>query len=230
MEFENRILRGSLVRRYKRFLSDIELADGSIVVAHCTNSGSMKTCIEEGAPVLISENNDPKRKTKYTWEAICINNHWIGVNTLHPNRIVYDTLKQGLEGVMPKPTFIKREVTYADSRFDIYVEHEEAKCFVEVKNVTMKYEANASFPDAISKRGKKHLETLMKVKAEGMRAVMFYVVQRTDVRAFSVASHIDPEYAETLKLAVRAGIEVFAYVAKVSERGIVLDKALPISI
>lgn len=230
MIFEKKIIKGWLVKRYKRFLADVILEDGSVVTAHCTNSGSMKTCIEVGAPVLLSVNDDEKRKTKFTWEGIFINNHWIGVNTLHPNKIVFDALKEGLAGVMNKPSFIRREVVYGDSRFDIYVEHGDLKGFVEVKNVTMRFDGNASFPDAVSTRGRKHLETLMDVKSNGMRAVMFYFIQRADVHCFTVANHIDPDYAYALRLAMRKGVEVFAFVANVSESGITLGNQLPVDL
>jgi len=230
MKFDIELIPGKLIKRYKRFLSDIKLKDGSIVVAHCTNSGSMKTCIEEGAPVYLSPAQDPKRKTKFTWEMIFINDHWIGVNTGIPNLLVYEAIRDRIIAGIDQYTEVRREVKFGDSRFDVYAENKYEKCFIEVKNVTMRVGNKALFPDAISTRGQKHLKTLIEVKKAGMRAIMFYVIQRQDVEAFGPAKEIDPHYAAALKEAYENGVEIFPYIAEVSPNGITLGKKLPFEI
>ncbi|MCD4731777.1 MAG: DNA/RNA nuclease SfsA, partial [Bacteroidales bacterium] len=191
MIFPTELIPGKLIKRYKRFLADVEMEDGSIVIAHCTNSGSMKTCIEDGAPVYLSPVDDPKRKTRFTWEMIFINNDWIGINTMIPNLLVYEAIKDYKIEKLTGYSHVKREVKFGDSRFDIYAENENEKCFIEVKNVTMKFGRFARFPDAKTTRGKKHLETLIDVKKQGIRAVMLYVIQSMDVEMFGPAWDID---------------------------------------
>jgi sugar fermentation stimulation protein A len=226
MKFETDLIKGKLIRRYKRFLTDVELEDGSIVIAHCTNSGSMKTCIEEGAPVYLSPAKDPKRKTKFTWEMIFINGGWIGINTIIPNKLAFDAIKNGEIEKLRGYSTLKREVRFGDSRFDIFAENKTEKCFVEVKNVTMKVGNSALFPDAVTTRGRKHLETLIEVKKQGTRAVMLYVIQRMDVDSFGPAEDIDPDYAKSLRNAIKNGVEVIAVQAEVNPKGIEIVKEL----
>jgi len=216
MEFENQLVKGILIKRYKRFLADVELESGEQVTAHCTNSGSMKTCVEEGADVYLTPVNDPKRKTKFTWEMILINGKWVGINTMVPNLLAYEAIVNGEIEKLKGYTSVRREVKFGDSRFDIYAENESEKCFVEVKNVTMKVGNSALFPDAVSSRGRKHLETLIEVKKSGIRAVMLYIIQRVDVEYFGMAEDIDPEYASSLRKAMENGVEVIAVQAEVS--------------
>ena len=230
MIFPIKLIRGKLIRRYKRFLADVELEGGSVVIAHCTNSGSMKSCIEEGAPVYMSPASDPNRKTKYSWEMIFINNGWVAVNTMIPNKLAYDAIVGGSIEKLAGYSIVKREVKFGDSRFDIYCENEEEKCFVEVKNVSMKVGDYALFPDAVTTRGRKHLETLIEVKKQGMRAVMLYVIQRMDVGLFGMATDIDPGYAESLKKAVEFGVEVIAVQALVSPDKIEIMRELVVEI
>ncbi len=230
MKFDQQLVHGTLIKRYKRFLADVKLDDGSVVVAHCTNSGSMKSCLEDGAEVYLTPANDPNRKTKFTWEMIKINGDWVGINTSNPNRLVFDAVvKQEIDGLKGYSK-VQREVKFGDSRFDIYAENETEKCFIEVKNVTLKEGNYALFPDAVTTRGQKHLRTLMEVKSAGIRAVMFYVVQRSDVDIFAPAKDIDPDYALSLKMAVNAGVEVFVVRAKVSPKEIKLTDKLPVEI
>jgi sugar fermentation stimulation protein A len=226
MKFETPLIPGKLIKRYKRFLADVQLEDGSIVVAHCTNSGSMISCIEEGARVYLSPAKDPKRKTKYTWEMIEINNSWVGINTSIPNQLVFEAVRDQQIPQLSGYTFVKREVKFEDSRFDVYAENEKEKCFIEVKNVSMKVGDAALFPDAVTTRGRKHLETLIRVKQQGIRAVMVYIIQRMDVNAFGPARHIDPNYADSLEKAKNAGVEVIALQAKVNPMGIQIIKEL----
>lgn len=230
MKFQNELIKGSLIKRYKRFLADVELENGEQITAHCTNSGSMKTCIEEGADVYLTPVNDPKRKTKFTWEMIFINNSWIGVNTMVPNILAFDAIRNGEIEKLKGYTFVKREVKFGDSRFDIYAENEIEKCFVEVKNVTMKVGDSALFPDAVSSRGRKHLETLIEVKNSGIRAVMLYVIQRMDVEYFGLAEEIDPDYASSLRKAIKNGVEVIAVQAEVDPERIEIVRELNIKL
>ena len=230
MVFATELVHGYLVKRYKRFLADVKLDTGETVVAHCTNSGSMKSSIENGAEVYLSPVTDPARKTRFTWEMIKINGDWVGINTANPNKLAFEAIS---EGKIPGLTGYKkviREVTFGDSRFDIYAENETEKCFVEVKNVTMKEGNYALFPDSITTRGQKHLNTLVEVKAAGMRAVMLYVIQRMDVEFFGPAENIDPDYSEMLRKSAESGVEIIAMQAKVTPYKIEFVRKLPVQL
>ncbi|WP_319590360.1 DNA/RNA nuclease SfsA [uncultured Draconibacterium sp.] len=227
MKFEKELIHGTLIKRYKRFLADIELDTGEIVVAHCTNSGSMKSCLENEAEVYLTPVDDPKRKTKFTWEMIKINGDWVGINTGNPNKLAFEAISAGQIPGIEEYTTVRREVKFGDSRFDVFAENKQEKCFVEVKNVSMKQNDYALFPDAITTRGQKHLKTLIEVKKQGMRAVMLYIIQRSDVEIFAPAKEIDPEYAVLLKEAFAAGVEIFPMQAKVTPHKITLVKKLP---
>lgn len=227
MIFPKALVHGKLMKRYKRFLADIELDSGEIVIAHTANSGSMKSCLEEGAEVYLTHTSDPKRKTQYTWEMIKINNAWVGINTAVPNVLVYEAvINQEIEQLGGYST-VKREVKFDDSRFDVFASNEHEECFIEVKNVSLKDGRYARFPDAVTTRGMKHLNTLIKVKKEGKRAVMVYVIQRSDVEVFSPAFEIDPDYAKTLKKAYQSGVEVYPIRAIVTPEKIELGELLP---
>ena len=230
MVFNPPLLKGKLIRRYKRFLADVALENGEVVVAHCTNSGSMKTCIEENAPVYVTPVNDPKRKTKFTWEMIYINNDWIGVNTSIPNLLAFEWIKSGVIDKLKGYTTVKREVKFDNSRFDVFAENKTEKCFVEVKNVTMKVNHFARFPDAVTTRGLKHLETLLKVKQSGMHAVMLYVIQRMDVDVFGAAQDIDPNYAKALVNVHQQGVEIIPVQVKVTPHKIEYYRELPFNL
>ncbi|MDB4581544.1 DNA/RNA nuclease SfsA [Draconibacterium sp.] len=230
MKFPIKLVHGTLIKRYKRFLADVQLDDGRVVVAHCTNSGSMKSCLENGAEVYLTPVSDPKRKTKFTWEMIKINNNWVGINTGNPNKLAFEAVSEGLIPELSGYTYVKREVKFGDSRFDVFAENENEKCFIEVKNVSLKEGKYALFPDAVTTRGQKHLNTLMEVKLQGIRAVMLYIVQRVDIEVFAPASDIDPTYAKMLREAVDAGVEVIAMQAKVCPDKIELIKELPVEI
>lgn len=227
MNFNKPLIHGRLIKRYKRFLADVTLDSGEIITAHCTNSGTMKSCLEDNAEVYLTPVDDPKRKTKFTWEMIKINGDWIGINTGNPNKLAFDAVKNGEIDKLKGYTEVKREVKFDDSRFDVMAQNENETCFIEVKNVTYKEGNYALFPDAVTTRGKKHLETLIKVKEQGMRAVMLYVIQRMDVDTFAPAKEIDPEYAKTLKKAYEKGVEIIPILAKVTPEKIELVKELP---
>lgn len=226
--FPSSLVHGRLMKRYLRFLADVQLDDKRVVVAHCTNSGSMRSCLEQGAEVYLSPIDNPARKTKFTWEMIKINNQWVGINTSVPNRVAPELMKRniipGLEGY----TYIRREVKVGDSRIDIYAEKPGETCFIEVKNVTLRQDNMALFPDAVTLRGQKHLKTLMELKQKGIRAVMLYVIQRMDVDAFGPAWDIDPVYSKLLQQALETGVEVIPVQLKVSPEGVSYTKLLPV--
>lgn len=227
MIFQSKLIEGTLLRRYKRFLTDVMLPDGTRVTAHCTNSGSMKSCIEEGARVMLSKNDNPNRKTQYTWEMIEIDNRWVGINTSHPNLIVFEAMKNNLIPGLTGYTDIRREITVHDSRLDIVATNSNEAAFIEVKNVTYKEGDYALFPDAVTTRGLKHLHNLARIKHEGHRAVMVYVIQRTDVSVFAPASNIDPEYAKALKEVYSTGVEIFPLICSVSPTEISINRLIP---
>jgi sugar fermentation stimulation protein A len=230
MEFKD-LIHGKLERRYKRFLADVLLDDGERVTAHCTNSGSMKSCLAAGAEVWLSPVDDPKRKTRYTWEMIRIGGDWVGINTAHPNALAFEWISRGMVPGLEGLSGLRREVTWGDSRFDLYGEEAGGRaCFIEVKNVTLREGSRALFPDAVTERGRKHLNTLVNVKKAGMRAVMLYVVQRVDVTLFSPARGIDPRYGEALDQAIRQGVEVIAAQARVTPERIEFLRSLPVQI
>lgn len=227
MNFQKPLIHGYLIKRYMRFLADIKLDSGNIVTAHCTNSGTMKSCLEDNAEVYLSPVDDPNRKTKFTWEMIKINGNWVGINTGNPNKLAYEAVKSGKIEKLKGYTEVQAEVKFDDSRFDLMAKNEKETCFIEVKNVTLKEGKYALFPDAVTSRGKKHLETLVKVKEQGMRAVMLYVIQRNDVEIFAPAKEIDPEYAKALKIAYEKGVEIIPMQVKVTPEKIELLKELP---
>jgi sugar fermentation stimulation protein A len=237
MKFKSPLVYGHLVRRYKRFLADVTLEDGSVITAHCTNSGSMKSCLEEGAGVFLSPVDDPKRKTRFTWEMIRIGGDWVGINTSNPNALAFEWVSAGIVPGLEGLTGLRREVKWGDSRFDLYGEMAgregetgTAGCFIEVKNVTLKEGRRALFPDAVTVRGLKHLNTLVRVKAAGMRAVMLYIVQRMDVELFSPARRIDPAYGKALDEAVIKGVEVIVVQARVTPESIEYHRLLPLEL
>lgn len=230
MIFDHPLIHGRLIARYKRFLADIRLDDGTTVTAHCTNSGSMKSCLEEHAEVYLSQSLNPNRKLPYTWEMIKINGNWVGINTSNPNRIAFEILESNWIDELPGFKTLRREVNYGDSRFDIYGETENQKWFFEVKNVTLKDGKFALFPDAITTRGQKHLNTLIKAKAEGYHVSMLYIIQRTDVDIFAPAWNIDPAYAEELIKAFEAGVKLYAIQVAVTPESIEPLRLLPMEL
>lgn len=211
MKFPTSLTPGRLVKRYKRFLADVELEDGAIVVAHCANSGSMLGCKEPGSRVLLSPNTNPKAKLDWRWEMVEADSTWVGINTSHPNKLAEAAILDGTITELQGYESLRREVKYgANSRIDILLEGP-GLCYVEVKNVTLRQEGEARFPDAVTARGTKHLGELSQMVADGHRAVMLYLVQREDCDFFRPAAEIDPTYAAALEAAHEAGVEVFVY-------------------
>ncbi len=220
---------GTLVRRYKRFLADVALEDGGIVTVHCPNSGSMKGCAVPGSPVFLSRSANPGRAYPMTWELVASEGFWAGINTSLPNRLIREAIEHGAVPELRGYDGIRSEVPYGErSRIDLLLEGTNGRCFVEVKNVTLVEEGRALFPDAVTTRGQKHLNELMRVVREGDRGVIFFVVQRGDAEALSPADAIDPEYGRLLRLALRSGVEALAYRAEVSPDEIRLARRLPV--
>jgi sugar fermentation stimulation protein A len=219
---------GVLLRRYKRFLVDVELGPGRTVAAFCPNSGSMKGCSEPGSRVMLSASESPGRKTRHTLEMVMASGHWTGVNTLLTNTLALRLMERGLvEGLAPFEA-IRREVVFGDSRLDFLVTFggKRAPCYVEVKNVTLRKGARCRFPDAVTVRGLKHLRALMLAVDRGYSAAMLYMATRGDCSGFSPAGDIDPAYAEALGAARRKGVGVLAYGLDVSPGGIYLSGRL----
>ncbi len=231
MRFKSRLIRGTLLQRYKRFLADVRLADGEIVTAHCTNTGSMMGCKEPGSAVYISRSDNLNRKLAYTWEMIEIAGSWVGINTMHPNKLVSEAVESGvIEELSGYPT-IRREVKVsAHTRLDLCLEGSGGNCFVEVKNVSLAVDGTAAFPDAVSERGTKHLKELMRLKRQGHRAALVFVIQRGDCETFRPADEIDSEYGRWLRKAVKAGVEALPYVAKVTPKEIILTERIAIQL
>ncbi|MFD2208043.1 DNA/RNA nuclease SfsA [Kiloniella antarctica] len=233
MKFSTPLIPGKLVKRYKRFLADVELTDGSIVTSHTTNTGSMLGLIEPGSPVWLSESDNPKRKLKYTWEIGAAAVTPVGVNTSVPNKLVFEEISAGNVSELTGYSTIKREIKYGkNSRIDVFLqEPDRPDCYVEVKSVTLSRKPDiAEFPDAVSSRGTKHLQELGDMVEQGHRAVMFYLAQRSDCSTFSTAKDIDPMYANALIEAMARGVEVVAYSCRVCPDGIYLDKPLTLGI
>jgi sugar fermentation stimulation protein A len=224
------LIKGKLVKRYKRFLADIELEDGRVVIAHCANSGSMKGCAEPGSPVWISTSNNPKRKLKFTWELILTKDSMIGVNTQVPNKLVKASIENRLVAELKEYTRVKAEVkTSEHTRLDLLLEDgANNRCYVEIKNCTMVEEGVAMFPDAVTIRGQKHLDELVRLKKEGHRAVIFYLIQRMDAKLFTPASMIDKVYAQKLKNAVANGVEIITRDVLIDTNFIRLNSPVPV--
>jgi sugar fermentation stimulation protein A len=227
MRFPSRLIRGTLVQRYKRFLADVRLANGEVVTAHCTNTGSMMGCKDPGSAVYISKCANGNRKLAYTWELIQTDRIWVGINTMHPNRLVAEAVQAGVIRELCGYQAVRREVKVsAHSRLDLCLDGTNGCCFVEVKNVTLAIDGAAAFPDAVSERATKHLKELMRLKRKGHRAALVFVIQRDDCDHFRPADEIDPEYGRWLRRASKAGVEVLPYVAKVTPQEIILTERI----
>ncbi len=219
---------GRLVRRYQRFLADVELTDGSLVTAHTPNTGSMRQCAVPGHRVLVSRSDNPQRKLPFTLELIEVNGHWVDTHTHRTNRVVEEGLRRGwiaeLAGCRITP-----EHRFGNSRIDFLLEKDNSKTLVEVKNVTLTCTPQvACFPDAVTTRGQKHLQELMAARKAGYRAVIFFLVQRGEATAFCPADAIDPEYGRLLRQAEGEGVEVLAYRSIVSPEENRVDVRLPV--
>jgi len=220
---------GTFIRRYKRFLTDVELENGQVVTAHCPNTGSMKGCSEAGRPVYLSSHDNPKRKLKYTWELIEMPTSLVGVNTQVPNRLVFESVRAGAVPELAGYEAFAREIKINDhTRLDLALGGAKKRpCYVEIKNCTLVDDGAALFPDAVTSRGLKHIGELEALIGAGCRGVMFYFIQRMDARVFKPADHIDPEYGKGLRRAFSAGLEILVYDVSIDLKGIRLNRRVP---
>jgi len=232
MQIEKPVVLGRLVKRYKRFLTDVTMEDGSLVTAHCPNTGSMKGCLEEGARVVLRDSEDPKRKLRHTFQTIEVGGTWVNVDTGLPNALAYEAVDAGLIEELTGYESLRREVKYGTgSRIDLLLEDEtRGKAYVEVKNTTLAEGDLAKFPDAVTSRGLKHLRELARVVEEGHRGVMLYCISREDVTRFTVADEIDPAYGKALREVAAAGVELIAYSTKVTPTSFELHRRLKIEL
>ena len=231
MLYPRKLVEGRLIRRYKRFLADIQLESG-VVTAACPNTGSLMGCCEPGSRVWLSEHESATRKYRHTWELVQVGRTMVGINTGLPNALVAEAISNGTIGELSGYSSVRREVAFGAerSRVDIVLEDgERPPCYVEVKNVTAAANKGvALFPDCVSERGSKHLRELVRLKAQGLRPVQLYCVQRGDVDEVRPADGIDHEYGRTLREAIAAGVEVLAYRAKVTPKEIRLAERIPV--
>ena len=227
-----RLIPGTLIKRYKRFMADVKLKSGEIVTAHCPNSGSMQQCCEPGRPVYLSFHDNPKRKLKYTWELIEMPTSLVGINTLVPNKLVAKSIEAGMVSDLDGYDKITREVkTQNNSRLDILLsKRDKDHCFVEIKNCTLVEDKIAFFPDAVTSRGLKHLVELRALVSTGVRCVMFYLIQRMDAELFQPADHIDPAYGRELRNALGHGVEILVYDTRIDLETITLNRKIPYSL
>ncbi len=225
------LIKGTLLKRYKRFLSDVRLDTGTVVTAFTPNTGSMMGCSDPESPVRLSFHDNPNRTYPHTLELVYANNTWVGVNTNYPNLLVREAIEQDVIPELRGYDTIRPEVRYGvNSRIDLLLSRTEEKCYVEVKNVTLVRNGVAAFPDAVTARGARHLRELVAEVEKGNRGVMFYLVQRGDGTVFRPAEDIDPFYVRTLCHALGKGVEMLAYQARVNEKEIAVRRKLPIEI
>jgi len=237
MRFREPLLHGRLVRRYKRFLADVALDDGSLATVHCPNPGGMIGLDTPGAEVWLSRSPNLGRKLPLTFELIRTAGGLVGINTGHPNRLVEEALGAGRIAELVGYPGLRREVRYGEaSRIDLLLEGGGRPiCYVEVKNVHLKRDPRASggaaeFPDAVTLRGAKHLRELSAMARGGARAVMVYVVQREDCDSFRIAADIDPAYAKALDEAMGCQVEALCYACRVTLEGIEIARPLPLAL
>lgn len=230
ISFGERLVNATFLRREKRFLAHVLLADGSAAIAHCPNTGSMATCLEEGAPAILQKSDNPARKLKFTLKAVCMGGVWVGIDTALPNRLIEAAVREGfIEGLSGYESVEREKVLVPGTRIDLKLSGPgKPDCFVEVKNVTLVEKGVARFPDAVTERGLKHLEELERFRLGGGRSAMVYVVQRGDGKVFTPAIDIDPDYGKGLRRAAATGVEVYALGAEVSPLGVAATCLLPV--
>ena len=225
MIFENKLISGQFIKRYKRFFVDVKVRD-KIITAHCPNTGSMYGLLKKGNKVWVSRSNNPKRKLKYTLQIIEDYKSKVGVNTHLANKIVLHALKNNLIKEFDKKIQIKPETKFGlNTRFDFLITKNNSKIFIEVKNVTLsRIKGLAEFPDAVTVRGLKHINELIKASENGYKIFILYLVQRDDCKSFKIAGDIDPEYSVSLSKAVKKKLNVLCYDCKFSSKGIKLNQ------
>tara|TARA_Y100000590_G_scaffold380390_1_gene448715 strand:- start:1983 stop:2678 length:696 start_codon:yes stop_codon:yes gene_type:complete len=227
MKFKERLLQGTLVKRYKRFFVDLKYKN-KIVTAHCPNSGSMMGLLKKGNKTWFSLSHNPKRKLKYTLEMIEVANEKVGINTLLTNKIVFEALKNKKVDSLVKFDRIKPESKYSeDTRFDFLLNNDKEKCFLEVKNVTLLREKKlAEFPDSVTARGTKHLDKLCDAKRKGYQCYILYLIQRENCDSFKIAKDIDEKYYIAFTKALKSGVKILCYDCKLNSEEIKLNKQI----
>ena len=231
MNFENKLISGQFIKRYKRFFVDVKVKD-KIVTAHCPNTGSMYGLLKKGNKVWLSRSDDPKRKLKYTLQIIEDYNSKVGINTHLANRIVLHALENNLIKEFDKKIQIKPETKFGlNTRFDFLIMKNNSKIFLEVKNVTLsRIKGLAEFPDAVTTRGLKHINELINANKKGYKIFILYLIQRDDCSTFKIAGDIDPEYSKSLSKAVKKKLKVLCYDCKFTSKGIKLNQKVKFKI
>ena len=231
MYFENKLISGLFIKRYKRFFVDIKIKN-QVITAHCPNTGSMYGLLKKGNKVWISKSNNPNRKLKYTLEIIENDKSKVGVNTHSSNKIVHDALKNNLIDEFKNLLEIKPETKFGtNTRFDFLVLKKKDKSFIEVKNVTLcRKKEIAEFPDAVTSRGLKHINELLKASKKNYKIYILYLIQRDDCKTFTIAKDIDPNYANALTKAVKKKLNILCYDCKFSSKGIKLSNKIKFKI
>ena len=231
MKFNETLIAGQFIKRYKRFFVDVKIGNEK-VVAHCPNTGSMMGLLKKGNNVWISKSNNPKRKLKYTLQIIEDQKSKVGINTHLTNKIVFEALDKRTIKNFENLDKIQSEVKFGkNTRFDFLITEKYKKTFIEVKNVTLCREKKiAEFPDAITSRGSKHIEELLEANKKGYKIYLFFVIQRNDCNKFKLAKDIDPEYCELLLKAVKKNLKILCYDCKFSPKGIELNREIQLKI
>ena len=231
MNFNNKLISGLLIKRYKRFFVDVKL-NNKIVTAHCPNTGSMSGLLKNGNRVWLSKSDNPNRKLKYTLEIIEVNNSKVGINTHSTNKIVLQALQNNFFKEFNNIVEIRPETKFgSNTRFDFLIINNNTKIFIEVKNVTLSRKKKvAEFPDAITTRGLKHINELIKASKKGYEIFIIFIIQRDDCNLFSIAEDIDTSYAEAIRAAFKKKLKIICYDCKFSVKGIKLNKKIKIKI
>ena len=229
MKFTEKLIKGKLIKRYKRFFVDVKL-DKEIITAHCPNTGSMMGLLNENNDVFVSKNNNPKRKLKYGLELIKANNNLVGINTHKANKIVNHALENNLITELKNNDRITPEVFFnKETRFDFLVEKNKKKSFIEVKNVTLfRDKQTAEFPDAVTSRGSKHLLTLIDAIKKGYKTYLIFLIQIENMKYFKIAKDIDSNYYKNYLVAKKAGVNFLAYGCKISTNEIYINNKIKI--
>ena len=227
MNFDNELISGVFIKRYKRFFVDVKVKN-KIITTHCPNTGSMQGLLKEGNKVWLSKSNNPKRKLKYTLQIIEDKHSKVGINTHLTNKIVLDALKNNFFKEFDKNMQIKPEVKFGEkTRFDFLITKRNYKAFIEVKNVTLVRKAKiAEFPDSVTSRGAKHIRHLIDASKKGYKIYIAFIIQREDCTQFTIASDIDPEYSKLLSTAIKKKLNILCYDCKFLSKGIKLNKKI----
>ena len=229
MIFENELIAGVLIKRYKRFFVDIKVKN-KVITAHCPNTGSMMGLLKEGNKVWLTKSSNEKRKLKYTLQIIEVNKQKVGINTHLTNKIFYEALLNGKIINLKKSDILFKEKKFnLKTRFDFFIKNKNKGCFIEVKNVTLsRTKSLAEFPDAVTERGLKHIKELIIARKKGFDVYLAFVIQREDCKRFKIADDIDPEYKKLLTIALKNKLKVICYDCKFLSKGIKINNRINI--